>query len=213
MGNVLISEERETRPADACCSWSVVRAVFLDRGSRRLGEPMTSNSDRTLNRIAAGGLLVGAGLGLAGTLVTSPRLQASLWAIDSVALVMATSLLTLKYFRAGSELLAAGFLVFAIGEGVLLSGTAAGPRGSVPAFAAGIALWAAGLALISAPPLLKGWLRLLGGAAACLFAITAGRIYAGEWLLPTSSPLPFFAYPFLVATLLGWAWLLLREEA
>lgn len=174
---------------------------------------MTSSSDSALNRIAAGCLLVGAGFGLAGTLVTPPELQASLWAIDSVALVIATSLLTLKYFRAGSELVSAGFLVFAIGEGVLLSGTAAGPRGSVPAFAAGTALWAAALALISAPPRLSGWLRLLGGATACLFAITAGRIYAGEVLLPTSAPLPFFAYPFLVATLLGWAWMLLREAA
>lgn len=62
-------------------------------------------------------------------------------------------------------------------------------------------------------PQLPGWLRLVGGAAAGLFAITAGRIYAGEVLLPTSSPLPFFAYPFFVATLLGWAWLLLRDRA
>jgi hypothetical protein len=178
---------------------------------QRSVRPMTSSSDSTLNRIAAGGLLVGAGFGLAGTLVTSPELQAILWAIDSVALVIATCILTLKYFRAGSELVAAGFLVFAIGEGALLSGTAAGPSGSVPAFAAGTALWAAALALISAPPQLQGWLRLLGGAAACLFAITAGRIYAGEVLLPTSSPLPFFAYPFLVATLVGWAWMLLRK--
>jgi len=46
-----------------------------------------------------------------------------------------------------------------------------------------------------------------------LFAITAGQIYAGEVLLPTSAPLPFLAYPFLVATLLGWAWMLLREAA
>jgi hypothetical protein len=174
---------------------------------------MSSSSDRSLNRIAAGGLLVGAGFGLAGTLVASPHVQASLWAIDSVALVMATSLLALRYFRAGADVVAAGFLVFAIGEGVLLSGTAAGPSASVPAFAAGAALWAAALALISAPPRFKWWLRLLGGGAACLFAITAGRIYAGEALAPTSSPLPFFAYPFLVATLLGWAWMLLREQA
>jgi hypothetical protein len=175
-------------------------------------EPMTAISVRTLNRIAAAGLLVGAAFGLAGTLVTSPELQASLWAIDSVGLVVGTSLLTLKYLRAGLEVVASGFLVFAIGEGLVLSGTAAGPRGSVPAFAAGIALWSAALALISAPPHFQGWLRLLGGVAACLFAITAGRIYAGEVLLPTSSPLPFFAYPFLVVTLLGWAWNLIRRE-
>jgi hypothetical protein len=174
---------------------------------------MSASRNRTLDRIAAGGLLVGAVFGLAGTLVASPTLQGSLWAIDSVALVVATTLLTLRYFRAGVDVVAAGFLVFAIGEGVLLSGTAAGPTASVPAFAAGTALWAAALALISAPRQLPGWLRVLGGAAACLFAITAGRIYAGAVLLPTSSPLPFFAYPFLGATLLGWAWMLSRAES
>jgi hypothetical protein len=173
---------------------------------------MSSSPNRTLDRIAAGGLLVGAVFGLAGTLVASPALQASLWAIDSVALVVATSLLALRYFRVGVDVVAAGFLVFAIGEGVLLSGTAAGAAASVPAFAAGTALWAGALALISAPPRLHWWLRLSGGSAACLFAITAGRICAGEALLPTSSPLPFFAYPFLVATLLGWAWMLVRAE-
>ena len=43
-------------------------------------------------------------------------------------------------------------------------------------------------------------------------AVTAGRIYGGETLVPTASPLPFFAYPFLVVTLLGWAWVVLREQ-
>ena len=172
---------------------------------------MSPDSARALNGIAALGLLVGAAFGLAGTLVSLPYVQASLWAIDSVGLVIATSLLALKYFRAGADIVASGFLVFAIGEGVLLSGTAAGPSGSVPAFAAGTALWAAALALISAPRQLPAWLRLLGAVAACLFAVTAARIYAGEALLPPSSPLPFFAYPFLVATLLSWAWMLVRE--
>ena len=136
--------------------------------------------------------------------------QASL---DSVGLVMATALLALKYFRLGADIVAGGFLVFAIGEGVLLSGTAAGPAGSVPAFAAGTALWAAGLALVSGPRLFPTWLRLLGVVAAALFALTALRIYAGESLHPTESPLPFFAYPFLVATLFGWAWTVTRGSA
>ena len=91
---------------------------------------MSAGSERTLNWIAVWGLLVGAAFGLAGTLVRSPYVQASLWAIDSVGLVIATSLLALKYFRAGADIIAGGFLVFAIGEGVLLSGTAAGPSGS-----------------------------------------------------------------------------------
>jgi hypothetical protein len=156
---------------------------------------LTPSPDRVLNRVAAAGLLVGAGFGLAGTLVASPPLQASLWAIDSVGLVVATCLLTVKYSRAGADIVAAGFLVFAIGEGVLLSGTAAGSRESVPAFAAGTALWAAGLVLISVPPLLARSLRLLGGVAAGLFAVTAGRIYAGEALVPTATPLPLLRLP------------------
>jgi hypothetical protein len=159
-----------------------------------------------LDRIATVGLLVGAMFGLAGTLVRSPTLQASLWAIDAVGLVVATSLLALKFFRAGEDIVAGGFLVFAIGEGVLLSGTAAGPSGSVPALAAGMALWAAALLLVGAPRVMPDWLRLVGWIAAVLFAATAARLYAGEALLPTSAPLPFFGYPSLVATLLGWAW-------
>ena len=171
-----------------------------------------STSEQARDRIAASGLLVGAGFGLAGPLVKSPHLQASLWAIDSVGLVIASSLLALKYVRAGEDVVAGGFLVFAIGEGVLLSGTAAGPSGSVPAFAAGTALWAAALALVSAPRLMPTWLRTLGAIAACLFALTSACIYAGEELLPTSAPLPFFAYPLLVATLLGWAWTLMKRS-
>jgi hypothetical protein len=172
---------------------------------------MASSTDRALDRLAALGLLVGALFGLAGSFARSPWVQATLWAIDSVGLVIATSLLTIKYFRAGADIVAAGYLVFAIGEGVLLSGTAAGPSASVPAFAAGTALWAAALALISAPRQLPVWLRVLGLGSGCLFAITAARIYTGEKLLPTSSPRPFFGYPVLVATLLGWAWMLVSS--
>jgi len=32
----------------------------------------------------------------------------------------------------------------------------------------------------------------------------------GEQVLPTSSPLPFFAYPFLVLVFVGWIWTLLK---
>jgi hypothetical protein len=79
------------------------------------------------NIIAAFGLGLGAVFGMAGTFVVQPNLQALLWAIDGASLVMAAALLTLKYFRMGPDLVAGGFLVFAIAEAVLLSGTAAGP--------------------------------------------------------------------------------------
>ncbi len=86
---------------------------------------MDPRGGRKLNIVAAAGLAVGSVFGLAGTLVTDPHLQAALWAIDSVGLVMATTLLTVKFLRKGCDVIAAGFLVFAIGESVILSGTAA----------------------------------------------------------------------------------------
>ena len=74
---------------------------------------------------------------------------------------MATALLTLKLFRRGNDVVAAGFLVFAIEEGVMLSGTATTLAGSVPSFAAGTALWSAALLLTSVPKEFAGWVRLV----------------------------------------------------
>ncbi len=165
-----------------------------------------------INMVAAVGLAFGAVFGMVGTFVVQPNLQAVLWAIDAAGLVMATALLALKYFRTGHGLGAGGFLVFAIGEALILSGTAAGPAASVPSFAAGTALWATALLLVSFPRVFATIPRVLGVASAILFAIVAGRIFWGEQLLPTSVPLPFYAYPFLVMTFAGWIWSLLRES-
>ena len=163
-----------------------------------------------VNVVAAIGLALGGVFGLAGTVVTDQNLRAASWAIDGVALVVATSLLALRFFRKGNDCVAAGFLVFAIGEGGMLSGTAATLAGSVPSFAAGTALWSAALLLTSVPREFAGWIRLVSIVGAILFAITAARIFWGEQVLPTSSPLPFFAYPFLVLTFVGWIWTLLK---
>ncbi len=105
--------------------------------------------------------------------------------------VVATALLAVKFFRSGNDVVAAGFLVFAIGEGVMLSGTATTLAGSVPSFGAGTALWSAALLLTGVPREFAVWARLAGVTASILFAITAARIFWGEQVLPTSSPLPF----------------------
>jgi hypothetical protein len=165
-----------------------------------------------VNVIAAVGLALGGALGMAGAMVTQQNVQAILWAIDGAGLVMATALLAMKYFRMGNDIVAGGFLVFAIGEGViLLSGPAAGLAGSVPAFAAGTALWGTALLLVSIPKVLAVPVRLLGIVSAALFIITSVRIFWGEQLLLTSTPLPTYAYPLLVATFVGWIWTLWRE--
>ena len=104
----------------------------------------------SINVIAAAGLALGGALGLAGAMVTQQNVQAILWAIDGAGLVMATPLLAIKYFRRGNDVVAGGFLVFAIGESVImLSGPAAGLAGSVSAFATGTALWGTALLLVS----------------------------------------------------------------
>ncbi len=47
---------------------------------------------------------------------------------------------------------------------------------------------------------------------AVLFAIVALRIFFGQLVLPITSPLPFFAYPFLVLTFAGWFVSLLKAD-
>jgi hypothetical protein len=164
-----------------------------------------------LNALAAVGLALGGLFGMAGTMVVARNLQSAFWAVDGVGVVMATALLAIKLFRKGNDLVAAGFLVFTMGESVMLAGTATTLAESVPSFAAGTALWSAGLLLTSAPREFAGWVRVAGLIGSVLFAITSARIFWGVPVLPTSSPLPFFAYPFLVLTFIGWIWTLLKS--
>jgi hypothetical protein len=165
-----------------------------------------------LNIIAAVGLVLGGVLGMAGTMVAARNLQSALWAIDGVGVVVATALLAVKLFRKGNDIVAAGFLVFTVGESVMLAGTATTLAASAPSFAAGAALWSAGLLLTSAPREFDGWVRGAAVIGSVLFAITSARIFWGVPVLPTSSPLPFFAYPFLVLTFIGWIWALLKRD-
>lgn len=84
---------------------------------------------------------------------------------------------------------------------------------SAPLFGAGVGLWAASLAMVSAsgamPPVVSG----IGFVGSLLFAVVAVQIFVGGALTPLSRPLPFFAYPFLAATLFGWAWVHYRQAA
>ncbi len=166
----------------------------------------TSGHMETRNVLVVAGLALGAVFGMAGSMVTNATLRSAFWAIDSVGLIVATVLLTVRCVRAGNDVAAAGFAVFALGESVILSGTAGTLEASVPSFAAGMALWSAGLLLTSIPRQFVVWGRMAGITAGVLFAVTAGRIFCGETILPIAAPLPFFAYPFLVLTFAGWAW-------
>jgi hypothetical protein len=168
-------------------------------------------SKSRLHLVAPAGLVVGAVLGMAGTFAPSAGLRGLAWGLDGTALVVAAALLTVHHIRRGNDLVAAGFLVFVVGQTLVLSGAAMDLVASVPSFAAGAGLWAAALALISAPKIMPGWVRGVGFVAALLFASVALQVFSGRELTPLSQPLPFFAYPFLVATLFGWAWVHYRN--
>jgi hypothetical protein len=154
----------------------------------------------------AAALVVGALLGMAGTFAPTDQLRALAWGIDGTALVVASALLVVYHMRQGNDTAAAGFLVFLAGETLIVSGSAMSLEASAPTFAAGAALWSAALGLISVPRTMPAIVRATGALAAVLFAVTAVRMFNGASLTPLTQPLPFFAYPALVVTLLGWAW-------
>ena len=151
-------------------------------------------------------LVVGAVLGLGGSLAPSASLRGLAWGIDGIALVVAAALLAVHLLRRGQDTAAAGFLIFIAGQSLVVSGSALSLEASAAVFGAGAGLWAAALLVISAPDLMPKAVRVVGCATALLLAATAVQIFAGRSLTPLSEPLPFLAYPLLVVTLLGWAW-------
>lgn len=164
-----------------------------------------------LKIVAVTGIAIGGVLGMLGTMVTAQNARAVCWAVDGTSLVVATSILALLYFRKGCDSVAAGFLVYAIGEAVMLGGTASSLEASIPSFAAGAALWSAGLLLTGAPNVFVIWTRIAALISAILFAITSAKIFWGHPITPIARPLPYSAYPFLVLTFIGWIYTLLKK--
>lgn len=156
--------------------------------------------------ISSGGLVAGSVLGMAGTFAPTVPVRGLLWGLDGTVLVAAAALLTIHHVRKGNDVIAAGFLVFVAGEALILSTAAMDPGASGPVFGAGAGLWAASLFLLSVPRVAALWVRIVGVVAGVLFLVVAIRLFMGHALTALSEPLPFFAYPFLVATLVGWAW-------
>ena len=163
-------------------------------------------SEQTSRLISSGGLLVGSALGLAGTFAPSASVRGLLWGLDGTALVVAGALLTIHYSRKGSDVVAAGFLVYVAGQALILSTAAMDLAAAGPVFGAGAGLWAASLFLMSAPRVAALWVRIVGVVAGALFLVVAIRLFMGQPLTALSEPLPFYAYPFLVAALVGWSW-------
>jgi hypothetical protein len=165
-----------------------------------------------LHMFASACLVVGGILGMVGSF-SSEAVRGIAWGLDGTALVLGTALLAVYHIKRGREQLAAGFLVFVAGQTLVVSGSAMELSASSPIFAAGAGLWAAALALTSASSFMPAFVRVTGFIASLLFAATALQSYGGAGLTPLSKPLPFFAYPFLVITLFGWAWKHYRSDS
>jgi hypothetical protein len=165
-----------------------------------------------LKLFVAACLVAGGILGMAGSF-SPAAVRGIAWGLDGTALVIGAALLAVFHLRRGNELLAAGFLVFVAGQTLVVSGSAMQLPASSPTFAAGAGLWAAALLLVSASSLMPVFVRATGAIAAFMFAASALQTYGGAALTPLSKPLPFFAYPFLVLTLFGWAWHHYRSDA
>jgi hypothetical protein len=162
--------------------------------------------------LAAICLVIGGLLGMAGSF-SPAALRGIAWGLDGTALVMGTLLMAVHHIKLGNELQAAGFLTFAAGQTLVVSGSGMDLVASAPSFGAGVGLWAAGLAMVSASSTMPIFVRLTGALASVLFAIVALQIHGGTPLDPLSNPLPFNAYPVLVITLFGWAWVHYRTAS
>jgi hypothetical protein len=150
---------------------------------------------------------------MAGSFVSSASFRGLAWGLDGVGLILASALLTIYYFRKGYDALGAGFLIFIVGEGLILSCNPTNLNENVSSFGAGTSLWAASLVLISFQNVFPLFVRITGCIAAVLFSIVSVQIFTGHPVNALTEPLPFYAYPFFAATIFGWGWVLLRTNS
>ena len=169
-------------------------------------------NERAMEITASIGLFIGAAFGMLGSFVSSTSLRGLAWGIDGIGLVLASGLLTIHYFRKGLDLTAAGFLIFAIGQSLVLSSSGMSFDEYDYSFGAGTGLWATSLIVISVQKTFPAIVRIAGLIAAILFAIVSVQILATQPLNALTKPLPFYAYPIFVVTILGWAWTLIRKH-
>lgn len=169
-------------------------------------------NEKLVIRTAAAGLFIGCVLGMIGTMVASDMVRNISWAIDSSGLILAATLLTLYFFRKGQDIVSAGFFIFAIGESIIFFSCAGNLNENIPAFGTGTCLWALSITVISTQKVFPLFVRCTGIIASALFLIVAFKIFTGQQVNALTKPLPFFAYPFYAATLVGWAWSILFRK-
>ncbi len=148
--------------------------------------------------------MLGCIFGIAGSVVPSDNFRNLAWAIDSAGLMLAGVLLAFYYFRKGQDLVSGGFALFSMAQGMVFVSCATAVDNNISGFAAGSFMWAVSIGFISFQKEFPLFTRITGCIAALLFAVSSIQILTGHPLTPLSQPLPFIAYPFYAATLIGW---------
>jgi len=169
--------------------------------------------EKQIRSVASIGLVIGCIFGMIGSFTESESFRGIAWGIDGIALILATALLTVYFFRKGEDVIAAGFLIFVIGESLVVSCSAIDLNKDLSSFAAGAGLWATSLLVISTQKVFPILVRVAGIITAVLFIIVSIQIFSGEPVNALTKPLPFYAYPLFVVTIFGWVWTLLRKRA
>lgn len=169
------------------------------------------NSSQLIN-ITALGFALGVVFGISGSSVKDPVTQALFYEISSLGLIVATVLMTLKFNRSGKELLAAGFLVFALGEVAMNVGVAPmASEISMGSFGAGMALYVPAFLLICLPKGMPVYVRISGALCTIPFAIAGTKIFLGHEV-PSTSLYPSIGYALLSLTFIGIIYALIKRK-
>ena len=159
------------------------------------------------------GLAIGGVLGFVGNFLPSGPSQNVAYALSSLGIIMGSALLATWFARQGKSTVAVGFALLALAEGIILTGIfllASAPTfPGVYTFAAGVALYAVALPLVSVPSAFPLWTRIAGALAAIPFAAHAMLWLLGRSPAP-SGPLASIGYVLLIVAIAGWIITVLR---
>ncbi|MDQ3769165.1 MAG: hypothetical protein M3370_06785 [Actinomycetota bacterium] len=132
-----------------------------------------------------------------------------LYAVSALGLILASVILAVQHLSAGHLLVAAGFVLLALGETRVLNPTDA--PGGEASFAGGVLLYAPALVMIALSKWAPLWARVTGAIAAVPFA-AHGLVYLGGGDIDSTGPLAGIGYALLTVTIIGWIVTVLRSE-
>lgn len=161
--------------------------------------------------VAAAGVVSGAVLGMAGGLAPIGPVQDVLYLLSSLGFIAGLVVLALRGQASGQTLPAAGFVIVALGEVAMMSGfNRATDPNSAGAFAAGAALYAPGLLLVSLP---RGqpWVARIAGAFAAVAFAAHGILRSSGVDLDYQDVTAMAGYSLLSVAIAGWVWHLFAE--